>query len=250
MKQLILTLVIFLYSSFATADWPPKTKDISTGWPSITILAQNHPVIDIVKPVIKPLVKPLVKPKSTIRLYFFTLGQSCPPCMQLEPLLQDLYREGWDIVKVDVNENMQSYQEWKIEGTPTLLILEEDKDGGRELSRFFGGNYTKKTLKALMQKFKVRRKITADEAADRLSKGGLSEEESKVLGDVIDKSEWDKHGINGKTKVGQQWSMATCQMYCSSHGSKLYDVYSDGSWELSDYQPLAPQTGYSSGRRR
>lgn len=90
--------------------------------------------------------------------------------------------------------------------------------------------------------------ISFDQAVDILSKGNLSFEDSKRLQKIIDSKYVKEIEEKHKKAIKQEWSMATCGMYCSSHGSKLYNVYEDGTVELAeDQSQIAPQTGYSSG---
>lgn len=51
----------------------------------------------------------------------------CPPCQALHPILEELEKEltGIKIVKVNVDENPQLAESYKIEAIPTLLVFKE-----------------------------------------------------------------------------------------------------------------------------
>ncbi len=133
MKSYLLIISLLFYSQ-AWGAWPSLPN---YGWPSL--------------PIVEVKVTPKVLPK--VRAYLFTL-ENCAPCKQLAPVIDKLIKEKWDITILDANEYRQSYDQWEIEGTPTLIILEEDKDGGTLLHRLTGVQ-SEDSLRKLFQKIKL-----------------------------------------------------------------------------------------------
>ncbi len=60
-------------------------------------------------------------------LYFFT-SDGCPPCRQVEPMLEALTHQGLSITKVDVNAYPAWVQKYKIQATPTLVLVKDNRE--------------------------------------------------------------------------------------------------------------------------
>ncbi len=58
----------------------------------------------------------------------------CEPCRQLQPTLDRLQQEGWNVQPVDIDRQPQLPQQFRIQNLPTLVIL----SGGREVDRMVG----------------------------------------------------------------------------------------------------------------
>ena len=82
-----------------------------------------------------------------------------------------------------------------------------------------------------------------DKAASRLAQGGLSREEEKKLAAVIDAPVLKK-------AIRQELGLGSCGMVCTAHGSKLYNVYEDGSVELAKPEEQSGSSGGAAGRFR
>ena len=67
----------------------------------------------------------------------------------------------------------------------------------------------------------------------------LPEDEAKRLADIVDAPAVAK-------AIRQEFDIATCGMVCKSHGSKLYDVFEDGTVEVAKEQPASVES--QSGR--
>jgi thioredoxin 1 len=61
-------------------------------------------------------------------------GTYCPPCRTLMPTIDKLAREGYPVVKVNVQDHPELAAEHGVKAVPTLLVLK----GGEEVSRFVG----------------------------------------------------------------------------------------------------------------
>jgi thiol-disulfide isomerase/thioredoxin len=62
--------------------------------------------------------------------YVWTI-EGCPPCQQLHPVIDDLYAEGYAIGFVDANEERELYEQWGIEGCPTIQVIYRQEETGR-----------------------------------------------------------------------------------------------------------------------
>ena len=65
----------------------------------------------------------------------------CGPCKRISPLFENLSKDNSNIyfAEVDVDIAQDVCKEYEIEGLPTFVLFEKDK----EISRFSGANETK-----------------------------------------------------------------------------------------------------------
>jgi hypothetical protein len=81
----------------------------------------------------------------------------------------------------------------------------------------------------------------AEAVVEKMSKGTLTNEE-------LAKLEAEVPAKTIRKVLEQRWDIASCGMACISHGSKLYNVYADGTVEPAPDQPdSAPEEGVHSG---
>ncbi len=68
--------------------------------------------------------KEVIENKKVILVDFFATW--CPPCQMLTPVLEKIAdsRAGYEIVKVNIDENQELAIEYGIEVVPTMLIFE------------------------------------------------------------------------------------------------------------------------------
>ncbi|MCG7873347.1 MAG: thioredoxin family protein [Candidatus Thiodiazotropha lotti] len=57
-------------------------------------------------------------------IYFYT--ESCPPCKQMTPIIDDLSTQHENISKINVSNDPEAARAYKIRATPTLVLV---KDG-------------------------------------------------------------------------------------------------------------------------
>ena len=69
----------------------------------------------------------------------------CGPCMRQGPIVEELAEEGYNVGKVDVDQEMGLAQQFKVMSIPTLLVFK----GGREIHRLVGLT-SKAALKKLL----------------------------------------------------------------------------------------------------
>jgi hypothetical protein len=80
---------------------------------------------------------------------------------------------------------------------------------------------------------------SVDQAAAKLQGWrDLPEQEAKRLSAIVD-------GPAIAKALRQEYDIASCGMVCASHGSKLYDVFEDGTVQLAKEQPASGENqGY------
>lgn len=70
---------------------------------------------------------------SGVTLLYFT-QQQCPPCRQMQPMLEHLIGRSFPIQVVDAQQHPNLVQQYKVQGTPTFVLLKD----GQELKRHSG----------------------------------------------------------------------------------------------------------------
>ena len=63
-------------------------------------------------------------------IYFFT-SAGCPPCRQVEPILEELTYQGHRITKIDVRQYPAWVQKFRIQTTPTLVVVNDNREWKR-----------------------------------------------------------------------------------------------------------------------
>lgn len=58
----------------------------------------------------------------------------CGPCMRQGPIVEELAEEGYAVGKVDVDQNMELAQQFRVVSIPTLILFKN----GTEVQRFVG----------------------------------------------------------------------------------------------------------------
>ena len=58
----------------------------------------------------------------------------CGPCKRQGPIVDELAEEGYNVGKLDVDQNMPIAQQYKVQGVPTLMVFKN----GQEVERFVG----------------------------------------------------------------------------------------------------------------
>ena len=69
----------------------------------------------------------------------------CGPCMRQGPIVEALAEEGYNVGKIDVDQEMGLAQQFRVMNIPTLLIFK----GGQEIHRLVGLT-SKEDLKKLL----------------------------------------------------------------------------------------------------
>lgn len=68
---------------------------------------------------------------SRAQLYFFT-NPACGPCRAVEPELEQLYLEGYPIMKVDTSIHVDWTQRFQVSSTPTVILVAGNQILGRK----------------------------------------------------------------------------------------------------------------------
>ena len=85
----------------------------------------------------------VLKSEKPILLDFWATW--CGPCMRQGPIVEALAEEGYNVGKIDVDQEMGLAQQFKVMCIPTLLIFK----GGQEVHRLVGLT-SKEDLKKLL----------------------------------------------------------------------------------------------------
>jgi thioredoxin 1 len=63
-----------------------------------------------------------VRQGKKVLIYFF--GPSCPPCIQMSPVVEEFSKEHSHIYKIDVSKEMSIARKFGVMGTPALVLVE------------------------------------------------------------------------------------------------------------------------------
>ena len=97
----------------------------------------------MVKTITSQNFEEVLKSEKTILLDFWATW--CGPCMRQGPIVEALAEEGYNVGKIDVDQEMGLAQQFRVMNIPTLLIFK----GGQEIHRLVGLT-SKEDLKKLL----------------------------------------------------------------------------------------------------
>lgn len=97
----------------------------------------------MVKTITSQNFEEVLKSEKPILLDFWATW--CGPCMRQGPIVEALAEEGYNVGKIDVDQEMGLAQQFKVMNIPTLLIFK----GGQEIHRLVGLT-SKEDLKKLL----------------------------------------------------------------------------------------------------
>jgi len=136
--------------------------------PAPAVPAARAPAKDSAKPATVTIEVPVTaEVRTPTQAWFFTLP-GCSGCIRLVPVVQSLIREGWDITMLDANDYRKSYEQWSIEGCPTILVTTAD---GEEQGRC--GYQPINKLRAWLKAMGVDKKAKSSAAAGPAVKAAL-----------------------------------------------------------------------------
>nr|WP_295286631.1 thioredoxin [uncultured Blautia sp.] len=97
----------------------------------------------MVKTITSQNFEEVLKSEKPILLDFWATW--CGPCMRQGPIVEALAEEGYNVGKIDVDQEMGLAQQFRVMNIPTLLIFK----GGQEIHRLVGLT-SKEDLKKLL----------------------------------------------------------------------------------------------------
>lgn len=97
----------------------------------------------MVKTITSQNFEEVLKSEKTILLDFWATW--CGPCMRQGPIVEALAEEGYNVGKIDVDQEMGLAQQFRVMNIPTLLIFKD----GQETHRLVGLT-SKEDLKKLL----------------------------------------------------------------------------------------------------
>lgn len=83
---------------------------------------------------------------ENVRVEYYTAAW-CGPCRSVRPIIEQLQAEGWNIEKIDVDQNRQLATEKQIQGVPTFIVYRD----GQPVRRFSGA----RSRAGIEQEFKL-----------------------------------------------------------------------------------------------
>ncbi len=90
------------------------------------------------------------------RLIIHFSSTNCPACRKIQPLIDQLSREGWSIQSVDSLKDPATADRWRVQLIPTVIVLQN----GREVDRVVGS----------LEHAELKRRLTASELPTGSSK--------------------------------------------------------------------------------
>ena len=97
----------------------------------------------MVKTITSQNFEEVLKSEKPILLDFWATW--CGPCMRQGPIVEALAEEGYNVGKIDVDQEMGLAQQFRVMNIPTLLIFKD----GQEIHRLVGLT-SKEDLKKLL----------------------------------------------------------------------------------------------------
>ena len=66
------------------------------------------------------------------KLLYFS-AEWCGPCKMVGPVMEELNSEGYEVQKIDVDNNPELSQQFGIRNIPTVVVTVDDVDSGRKV---------------------------------------------------------------------------------------------------------------------
>lgn len=142
-------------------------------------------------PILQLLLLSMISLATTdVRVLFFTMD-SCPPCKQTEPAIDQLSHEGVPVSKIDVRQYQNYAQQCQVDRTPTVMLV----DGNRVLARHTGiMDY--RSLRQMVSQFETPASATKESVTPvEVSDSPLSPEQAAMAATVRFRVE-DGRGIS------------------------------------------------------
>jgi thiol-disulfide isomerase/thioredoxin len=86
------------------------------------LLWQERRRLENMAPALQELLPDGIAAGQRMLLYFY--NEHCGSCRSVTPLIEELYRRGVGVVKVDVRRHLMMARRFGIRATPSLVVLE------------------------------------------------------------------------------------------------------------------------------
>ena len=68
-----------------------------------------------------------------MKKFLYFSAEWCGPCRMLGPVMEELNSEGYEVQKIDVDNNPELSQQFGIRNIPTVVLTVDDVDSGRKV---------------------------------------------------------------------------------------------------------------------
>lgn len=96
-------------------------------------MTRGERILQMVSSLLYALVALATGAQTESSVLYFQSSQ-CEPCRQMEPALEQLRQQGWNIRKIDAPNQLEIARQYQVKNLPTLVLLDAD----REVDRIVG----------------------------------------------------------------------------------------------------------------
>ena len=68
-----------------------------------------------------------------MKKFLYFSAEWCGPCKMVGPVMEELNSEGYEVQKIDVDNNPELSQQFGIRNIPTVVLTVDDVDSGRKV---------------------------------------------------------------------------------------------------------------------
>ena len=61
------------------------------------------------------------------KVLFYFYGPTCPPCIQMTPIVEKIQESNPNVFKIDISKEMAVARKFGVMGTPCLVLVEDGK---------------------------------------------------------------------------------------------------------------------------
>jgi len=68
-----------------------------------------------------------------MKKFLYFSAEWCGPCRMLGPVMEELNSEGYEVQKIDVDNNPELSQQFGVRNIPTVILTIDNVDSGRKV---------------------------------------------------------------------------------------------------------------------